>query len=955
MKILHKIWNDGRDLLIGAALFVLALALYLRTLAPSVVFLFDDTLEFQYIIPRLGIVHQTGYPFYTLLGKLFTLLVPLNDPAFRLNLLSALNGALAVGMVYLVLRHLAAFRLAAIIGALTFSVGQTFWSQAVVAETYTLQMLIAALLLYLALRWHVAASSRGAQESNSNKNSPRDDAAEVESGNATNARRRPRGSAPAMFYALAFVMGLGLTHHRLILLLYPAIALYVLLVRPSILRDLRLLSRAAILFVLPFLFYLYLPLRGAVGSADGTYQNTLQGFFAWITAQEYTVFLTQNPFQVQRDAAFYAALFQNQFGIPGLALAAIGAVWLLRKPREWILLVAALIAEAGFAFNYRVANVHVHFLTTFLLLALFAGAGADALLTAASNWRSGIGNSSRAIRYVLLLLLCALLLLIPLNLLNANYATNDLSNKWAIHDYGVDILTQPFENNATVIGILGEMTLLRYFQETQRLRPDVQTIAADKEDARLAAIENALKQNRVVYLTRPLKGAAEKYSLASFGPLIRVNAQPVPGDKNANLLGEDFGAGIKFLGSELDASRLTAISGRWHAENGRLVRVTLHWFPTEKIDTDAMVSLKILPKDQRVVGQVDHRPVLDAYPTTAWRAGEVIVDTYDVPIFLGAPPGDYAVNVTMYDAHSGAVIGRRDLTQIALAPDLIAPRREVWNIAHTADVDFGVLSLAGYSLDADAPVRPGDALPLTLLWRADSGTKAGDDLKTRVWLEDSEGKSVASRGAAMSAGFPPSLWQPNEYVRDWPLIRVPANVADGKYSARLAVARDNQLLGASSLPFRESVVDLGQVEIKNRARVMAPPPILHPLEATFDQKIKMLGYAVNVDAQQRMVRLTLYWKSLTLLDASYSVFVHLLDASNAVRASGDAVPGGGEFPTTGWIENEYITDAHSFSIPADLPTGAYQIEIGLYDPASDGRLKTAGGQDRVLVEPINVP
>jgi hypothetical protein len=72
-------------------------------------------------------------------------------------------------------------------------------------------------------------------------------------------------------------------------------------------------------------------------------------------------------------------------------------------------------------------------------------------------------------------------------------------------------------------------------------------------------------------------------------------------------------------------------------------------------------------------------------------------------------------------------------------------------------------------------------------------------------------------------------------------------------------------------------------------------------------------------------------------------------------ASGDAVPGGGEFPTTSWVENEYIADAHSFSIPSEVPSGKYRIEIGWYDPTTNVRLKTSDGQDRVLTPPINIP
>lgn len=916
MKTLRQFWNERRDPIIGAAIGSLALALYARTLAPSVACIFCDTLELQYVIPRLGILHPTGYPLYALVGKLFTLIVPFNDPAFRLNLFSACAGALAVALVYLSARRLTDYRFGAVIGALTFAVGETFWAQAVAAEVYTLQMLLVALVLYLTLRYAIRTTHYA-------------------------------------FYALAFTMGLGLTHHRLIVLLYPAITFYVLLVNRTILRDWKTLSRAALFLLLPFAFYLYLPVRGTVGSADGTYENTLAGFVAWVTAQQYTAFLTQNPLQVQRDAAYYWTLFQNQFGIVGLALATIGVVWLLRRPHEWVLLAVALITQAAFVFNYRVADVEVHFLSTFLIVALLAGLGLDALF-ALANAKQAANSRQQAVKLLLLAACWLLAALVPLNLLLTNYPTNELSNKWDIHDYGLDVLNQPLEKNATIVGILGEMTLLRYFQETRNIRPDVQTIAADEERARLAAVDTALKQNRVVYLTRPLKGAADKYALTSLGPLIRVQSQPVPTvPSSSHPLDEDFGI-AKLIGYDLDITRLNALPGRWHAENGRFLRLTLYWQATDKITDDAIVSIKVLRQDRHIVGQADHRPVRDAYPTTAWRAGEVIADTYDVPVFLGATPGAYAVNVTLYDAQSGMVIGQRDLTQVTLAPDLSAPRREAWNLARDADADFGALALAGYSLDADAPIRPGDALPLTLLWRAGSA-KISDSLVTRVWLEDDAGKSVASRDAPLGGGFAAAQWQPNQYVRDWPVIHVPANVADGTYTVKLAVARGNQLAGASFLPFRATVVRLGQVTIKNRARVMNVPVIAHPFESTFDKKIRLLGYDLNVDSTQRKARLTLYWKALALMDTSYTVFVHLLDANNTVVAAGDAVPGNGEFPTTGWIENEYLTDVHAFALPADLPPDTYLIEIGLYDPASGARLKTADGQERVILVTLDVP
>jgi hypothetical protein len=299
------------------------------------------------------------------------------------------------------------------------------------------------------------------------------------------------------------------------------------------------------------------------------------------------------------------------------------------------------------------------------------------------------------------------------------------------------------------------------------------------------------------------------------------------------------------------------------------------------------------------------------------------------------------------------VLGQADLQKIALGADLFAPRRETWQIEHSLEADFSALALVGYSRDLRAPLRPGDVLPLTWLWRA-GWQKPPANLTTRLSLEDVQGKQIASRDALISLAYPPFQWQPNMYVRDWSAIRLPANIADGTYTMKLAVARENELLGSTILPFIPTVVDLGKIEIKNRARVMTAPTIARALDAAFDNKIKLLGYDVKSDTQQKSAQVILYWRALAQMNTSYTVFVHLLDAQGKVVAAGDAVPGNGNFPTTGWIEDEYITDAHTLSLE-NVPPGTYPIEIGVYDPVTGTRLKTTEGADRLLFPPLQLP
>ena len=114
-------------------LFLASFGLYIRTLAPSL--LFGDSAEFQTITYTLGIGHPTGYPIYVLLAKLFTLL-PIGEIAYRVNLFSAFCAALTVGMVYLMIRRLGAANAAAIYGSLVLASMPLFWKYASIAEVY---------------------------------------------------------------------------------------------------------------------------------------------------------------------------------------------------------------------------------------------------------------------------------------------------------------------------------------------------------------------------------------------------------------------------------------------------------------------------------------------------------------------------------------------------------------------------------------------------------------------------------------------------------------------------------------------------------------------------------------------------------------------------------------------------------------------------------------------------
>src|SRR5260221_704689 len=79
-------WRLPVRALVPVGVFVAALAGYRRGLAPGL--LWGDSAEMQTLAAVGGVAHPTGYPLFTLVGRIFTA-VGRGEPAVRANLLSA--------------------------------------------------------------------------------------------------------------------------------------------------------------------------------------------------------------------------------------------------------------------------------------------------------------------------------------------------------------------------------------------------------------------------------------------------------------------------------------------------------------------------------------------------------------------------------------------------------------------------------------------------------------------------------------------------------------------------------------------------------------------------------------------------------------------------------------------------------------------------------------------------
>jgi hypothetical protein len=285
---------------------LVALWVYASTLSPTVAWrnFGEDSGDLLVASATLGIPHPTGYPLYVLLGRVASLL-PIGTTAFRINLVSALAGAAGVFFIARWAAELApaagssALAIAALLASLLYAFSQGAWSQSVVAEVYTLNIVFLASIL-----WALARAER------SEKN---------------------------RYLALAaYLFGLGLANHLLVLAAAPAIAWVA--VRRLVSKSIGVTGCVLLLLLVIWGLSLdaYLPIRASLGPEfSWGVPNTPQRLWWVLTGAQY-----RGNFFSRGAVAVSSHLFPGRWWMdfgPGLLVLAGGVVALLflgRRPRR---------------------------------------------------------------------------------------------------------------------------------------------------------------------------------------------------------------------------------------------------------------------------------------------------------------------------------------------------------------------------------------------------------------------------------------------------------------------------------------------------------------------------------------------------------------------------------------------------------------------------------------------
>lgn len=449
------------DVIIACIIAAIALLVYFQTMSRSISYI--DGGEITTDLWTLGIPHPTGYPLFMMLGYLFVHIPILPEVAMRANLFAALCTSTAGGLFYLVfvraqavlapnsnnpkskapgvahgaekLLHLdkgLIIRLSSILGTLVLVFASTFWYQSTSVESYPLELVIFALIMFIWLGFYVV----------------------------------PMKSS-AFFSGL--ILGLGFTNHMTTLLTVPAL---IFLLISSYRREKflpRLLLYIALGGLAASLLYLYLPIRASENPLmNWGDPDTLKRFIWQVTGKQFSTWMFSSfaVFKHQLGVFFSSLLTEYRLAILAVVLGLIVSFLFHRRLFWWTLLLA--VGDLAYATNYSIHNISAYFLLAYVALALFAAMGFRFVLERFASAKS------------IKIFAVALLLLFPGISAAANYGVVNESDDYSVEMYTRDILTS-LPHDSVVLSFQWDdwVAASLYYQHVDKLRPDV--IVIDKE------------------------------------------------------------------------------------------------------------------------------------------------------------------------------------------------------------------------------------------------------------------------------------------------------------------------------------------------------------------------------------------------------------------------------------------------------------------------------------------
>lgn len=390
---------------------------------------------------------------------------------------------------------------------------------------------------------------------------------------------------------------------------------------------------------------------------------------------------------------------------------------------------------------------------------------------------------------------------------------------------------------------------------------------------------------------------------------------------------------------------------------GTAISVDLLWrIESTPATSDYRITAEVCDQKERCWLKVSRDGIVrngvnEAYPSDRWKPGERLLTHLEVPLPEGIPPGDYQlqVRVVSNSAPALAVLGNNGA--FAGLTARIGPVQVKSNTSPDVSevpVDERLNVPAGASIEllgVQMPVRtlhPGQPLSLTAYWHITG--HIDDDRTVRILLD---GEPISEGLTPVYHTYPTSHWQVGEAIGDPLSERLPVDIKAGEYELSLQLGQAEPV----SIGTIRVEPSRGSFDLPDNLAPLTPAPVL-------GETVELMAYDLPTEtfAPGNDLPLTVAWQALASLDASYTVFVHLVSPDGGNLAQVDRLPAidGETYPTDQWVPGEIVVDTYRLAIPADAPPGTYRLRLGLYIPETGTRLDVPGSADDAIFLPVEV-
>ncbi|MGD0955049.1 MAG: DUF2723 domain-containing protein [Methanotrichaceae archaeon] len=636
------------DLIVGLLLFLSTFIVYLKRLAPSIYT--GDSADATIASYVLGIPHPPGFPVYTWVGHIFTF-IPVGDIAYRVNFMSAFFGALVIPIVYTIIRSLAhqshgssvdniASRSGSLFGSISFAFSIYYWSQAEIAEVYTLNSFFIASMILLALIWAERRDTR-------------------------------------LLYLLSLLFSLSLGINAANILFAPSFLAFLFLVdREALLNKRTIFSMVVLFSTIGALQLIYLFVRAWQGPAYAYADiRNLDNFLYFITASEYS----SVPFSVPLASGIrtYVDFLARSFSLTGMAIGIIGIALSLRRDLlKSDFLASMFVINILFFVQFNSFDIYDKLIPSFMIFSIFIGLGIWEILDLVKTSSKRVPALEAGKKgYFLKIFLIALVLIIAANVPLSLYTlySHEVDRSASIDlPYFLAQVLNDVPANSTIIDVWHTCVPLRYFQIVYHMNPTVEILGVDPVD-RPGQIQERMNI-RDVFLLRIIQADQALFNRSNAIPIPVLNMPNVgilykinPGYSSflvsrpviQHPVNKLLGGKIKLLGYDLNQT-----------EEKSGFSITYYWQCMENVSKNYIYALDLIDQNGNMILANIDIPIYGVYPTSQWTKNEVLAERYNISLPPNIEHGTYQMfikgtwnkeNSTIYDK---ILLGNIDIGRI---------------------------------------------------------------------------------------------------------------------------------------------------------------------------------------------------------------------------------------------------------------------------------------------------